>query len=235
MASIGERLSRFKKYLRVMLALAAAQRRADALDYERQRLMVASLFASPVTLILGAIIGALLPYFSWIVSERNEFLILTWISIATLLLRVLTIVRYHLMSKPTDTPKQVLAWDREYFIGATAASTILGLNCYFALTSTHSPALHVISIASTIAFASGFVARNAGRPNFVFMQLFCCCIPSAVGLFKADESHFTAIGYFMILWNTPAMGQIVVGMRSIMGPELWGTSVYGFSQVFHGG
>jgi diguanylate cyclase (GGDEF)-like protein len=199
-ASFGERLSRFRKYLRVVFALAAAQRRADALDHERQRLLVASLFASPVTLVLGAIISTLLPYFSWVVSQRREFLILTGISIVTLALRTLTIVRYHLMSKETDTPDQVRTWDREYFVGATATSTILGLNCFFALTLTHEAALHVISIASAIAFASGFVARNAGRPNFVFVQLLCCCVPSAVGLFTADEAHFTAIGYFMILF-----------------------------------
>jgi Zn-dependent protease len=41
------------------------------------------------------------------------------------------------------------------------------------------------------------------------------------------------IGYFMILWNTPLMSQIVYGMQSIMGRELWAVSVYGFQQVFH--
>jgi diguanylate cyclase (GGDEF)-like protein len=183
-----------------MLARVSAQSRTDKLDHERYRLLVASLFASPVTLVLGAIIGALLPYFSWVVSGRPEFFALTVAAVVTLVARAATIIMYYAGGKGVDTYEHAKRRDREYFIGATAASIILGLNCYFALTLTHATALHVITIASTIAFASGYVARNAGRPSFVFVQLFGSCIPSAIGLFLADEPHFSAIGYFMILF-----------------------------------
>ncbi len=183
-----------------MLACAAAQRKAADLDHERYRLLVASLFGSPATLVLGAIIGALLPYFSWSVSGQRVFVVLTVAALVTLALRVVTIIRFRLGSRSSDQIDQIKRWDREYFVGATAASIILGLNGYFALTHTHATALHVITIASTIAFASGYVARNAGRPNFVFVQLFGSCVPPAVGLFLADEPHFQAIGYFMILF-----------------------------------
>ena len=63
------------------------------------------------------------------------------------------------------------AWDREYFLGATAYSTILGLNCLYALAFTTNEASHIITIVAGIAFSSGYVARNAGRPNFVIVQL----------------------------------------------------------------
>jgi Zn-dependent protease len=43
------------------------------------------------------------------------------------------------------------------------------------------------------------------------------------------------LGYFMVLWNTPAMNQIVIGMRSIMGDRLWLIGLHGFEQVFRSG
>jgi Zn-dependent protease len=41
------------------------------------------------------------------------------------------------------------------------------------------------------------------------------------------------IGYFMLLWNTPIMGQIIMGMRNIMGFELWAVGLRGMTEVFH--
>ena len=40
------------------------------------------------------------------------------------------------------------------------------------------------------------------------------------------------IGYFMVLWSTPVLGQIILGMRSIMGNDLWGIGITGFRLVF---
>ena len=61
-------------------------------------------------------------------------------------------------------------------------SAVLGYSCYVALVQTDDPAAHITSVASTIALASGYVARNAGRPKFVAVQLLTFCIPMAIGL-----------------------------------------------------
>jgi diguanylate cyclase (GGDEF)-like protein len=190
-------VERLRALARAVLRPAGARHEIDADSY---RLLVASLFASPLSLILGGIVGALLPYFSWMVAGQDVFLWLTIAATATLLFRVQTIVRFQRSGHAADALDVTRRWDREFFIGATCSSIILGLNCYSALTLTHSTALHVISIASVIAFASGYVARNAGRPGFVLIQLFCFCVPSAAGLFLADESYFQYIGYFMLLY-----------------------------------
>ena len=41
------------------------------------------------------------------------------------------------------------------------------------------------------------------------------------------------IGYFMILWSTPAMGYIAVKMEAIMGQDLWFVGARGMGEVFH--
>eukprot|EP01035_Chromulina_nebulosa_P035170 gene35170-47254_t len=57
---------------------------------------------------------------------------------------------------------------------------VLGYSCYAALTHTDDPAAHITSVASTIAIASGYVSRNAGRPKFVAVQLLTFCVPGLV-------------------------------------------------------
>ena len=62
------------------------------------------------------------------------------------------------------------------------------------------PAAHITSVASTIAIASGYVSRNAGRPKFVAVQLLTFCVPMAIGLIQAHNVYYHYIGYFAFLY-----------------------------------
>ncbi|MEN5083175.1 EAL domain-containing protein [Bosea sp. TWI1241] len=169
----------------------------DLADY---RLLVASLFSSPGSIIPGGIAGVLTPFLCWLSTGLTIFLTLTLLVAAVVLLRIVTVIRYRRLDHSEDTLAQTRAWDREYFLGATVFSAILGYSCYAALVDTDDAAAHITSVASTIALASGYVSRNAGRPKFVAVQLLTFCIPMALGLTLAHNPYYHYIGYFAFLY-----------------------------------
>jgi diguanylate cyclase (GGDEF)-like protein len=75
---------------------------------------------------------------------------------------------------------------------------------------------HVTAVAVTIAFASGFVARNAGRPGFVMMQLLAASLPLAFGLLNAHDTDYHPIGYFAFLFIATNIGITLSVHRNLM-------------------
>jgi diguanylate cyclase (GGDEF)-like protein len=184
-----------------MRSAKAARRELDAaVDLESYKLLVASLFSSPTSIVVSNIVGAAVPFFCWVATNEWMFLAIGLIACAAIVLRFATVRRYVSMNHVDETLADVKRWDREYFIGATVYSTILGLNCFAALALTQNTAAHMITVVSAIAFSSGYVARNAGRPNFVVIQLMCFCLPMAAGLFVSGQPYFAGIGVFIVLY-----------------------------------
>ncbi len=184
-----------------LAARLRARVRGDATqDFASYQLLVASLFTSPTSIIVSNIVGTLVPYFCWRVTGQPAFLSFTIAAALTIALRFVTVTRYRRADHSADTLADVKRWDREYFVGATLYSTILGINCFTALVFTESVASHLITTVSAIAFSSGYVARNAGRPYFVLLQLICFCLPMAAGLFWSGEPYYPEFGAFILLY-----------------------------------
>lgn len=162
---------------------------AARVDLAGYRLLVSSLFSSPGSIIPGGIAGILTPYLCWLSTGLDVFLWLTLTVTLIVVLRIMTIIRYRRLDHSEDSYEVTQRWDREYFLGATVFSAVLGYSCYTALVHTDDPAAHITSVASTIALASGYVARNAGRPKFVAVQLFTFCVPMAFGLTQAHNVY----------------------------------------------
>jgi len=169
-------------------------------DLPAYRLLVSSLFSSPGSIIPGGIAGVLTPYLCWLSTGMPIFAQLTQVVLAVVVLRLLTVINYRRRDHSADSFVQTRRWDREYFLGATVFSAVLGYSCYIALSITDDPAAHITSVASTIALASGYVSRNAGRPKFVAVQLMTFCIPMALGLIQAHNDYYHYIGYFAFLY-----------------------------------
>ena len=169
-------------------------------DLAAYKLLVGSVFSSPTSIIGSNIVGALVPLFCWHVTADRTFL---YVGIATALAvawRISTVLRFRGGDHANDTLAQTRRWDRNYFAGATLFSALLGLNCYAALTITDSQPAHIVAVVATIAFASGFVARNAGRPGFVIVQLLCLCVPTVFGFGRAEEPYYGLIAAFICLY-----------------------------------
>ncbi|MDP3406945.1 bifunctional diguanylate cyclase/phosphodiesterase [Bosea sp. (in: a-proteobacteria)] len=179
---------------------ARLNRPGEGFDLPGYKLLVNSLFSSPASIIPGGVAGILTPFLCWIATDVAMFLHLTWLVMAIVALRLMTFVSYRRHDHSRDGYEETRRWDRDYFLGATAFSAALGYSCYAALAHTDDPAAHITSVASTIAIASGYVSRNAGRPKFVAVQLLTFCVPMAVGLIQAHNVYYQYIGYFAFLY-----------------------------------
>ena len=166
-------------------------------DPEGYRVLVESLYSSPTSMIMSNCIGTLIPLFCWYASGNDAFLPLFGLAALTLLFRVVVAVRYRASGGQSRTEAAVRFWDRKYLLGATAFSMILGTTSYVALARTDDIPCHIITIVCAIAFSAGYVARNAGRPNFVIIQLLSLCLPMCVGLSEADHALYSVISLFI--------------------------------------
>jgi diguanylate cyclase (GGDEF)-like protein len=179
---------------------ARHRRPGEGFDQPSYALLVSSLFSSPASIIPGGVAGILTPFLCWISTGLPLFETLTIVVALIVLLRLANFVAYRKSDHSRDGYEETRRWDRDYFLGATAFSAVLGYSCYAALTHTDDPAAHITSVASTIAIASGYVSRNAGRPKFVAVQLLTFCVPMAFGLIQAHNPYYQYIGYFAFLY-----------------------------------
>ncbi len=182
------------------LMTAGEREQGETIDLTGYTLLVSSLFSSPASIVPGGIAGILTPFLCWVSTGMDIFMVLTVLVTLIVILRIMTVIAYRRRNHAQDSYVETRRWDRDYFLGATAFSAVLGYSCYVALVQTDDAAAHITSVASTIALASGYVARNAGRPKFVAVQLLTFCIPMAIGLIGAHNPYYRYIGYFAFLY-----------------------------------
>jgi diguanylate cyclase (GGDEF)-like protein len=171
-----------------------------AADLAGYRLLVASLYSSPASVIPGGLVAVLTCILCWRASGLPELLALTLVTAFVAALRAVTIVTYIRRDHTHDTLADLARWDREFMVGATALSLCLGANCFIALTATANASAHLVAVAATVAFSSGYVARNAARPLFVTGQLLLFTVPMTVGLLASQDPYYAAIGYFCFMF-----------------------------------
>ena len=174
-------------------------------DLQSYKLLIDSLYASPGSIIPGGIAAILTCFLCFKAADDSIFAYLTVLTSFIVLLRVVTLLRYRDGSRVSRSIRELKNWGREYLLGATALSATLGFNCFLALTATESDSAHMIGVATTVAFSSGYVARNAGRPGFVVMQLIFFSVPMAAGLLMSPDIFYNAIGYFVFLFVASSM------------------------------
>ena len=172
----------------------------EGADPAAYRLLVASLYSSPASVIPGGLVAVLTCVLCWWASDLSAVLALSVVTGIVACLRLVTVIGYHRHSHEADSPRTMRRWDREFMLGATALSLCLGANCLLVLTATESSAAHLIAVAATVAFSSGYVARNAARPIFVTLQLLLFSVPMACGLLASPSPYYQAIGYFCFMF-----------------------------------
>ena len=173
---------------------------ASAHDPDAYKTLVASLYSSPASLIPGAFACLLTPILCWSATKDDVFLGLTAMIVIAIVLRIATVTHFCIANHENDTRAETRRWARRFILGATSVSTILGANCYYALTHSTCVSAHITAISVNIAFASGFVARNAALPKFVVLQLLVFCLPLATGLISSNDPYYRAIGFFSLFY-----------------------------------
>jgi len=200
-------LSEIREFLARLRQLAGESRarHADSVlvatnDIATYRTLVTFLYASPGSLILGLLSTIAPPALVWLASGDLVFLVIFAFAFVIGALRLCTLIAYLRRDHATDGWAETRRWDREFMLGATILSALIGLNGYLALALASSVAAHLIVIAFNIALASGYVARNAARPNFVMLQLALITFPLAAGLLLAPDVYYRALGGFALLY-----------------------------------
>ncbi|WP_375460193.1 putative bifunctional diguanylate cyclase/phosphodiesterase [uncultured Enterovirga sp.] len=164
------------------------------------RVLIDSLFSSPTTLVIGTIVGTLAPLFCWYASENEMFKWYTLAAAIVAVFRLSTLLRYRMARSGGFSISALWSWDREYFVGATLFSLLIGTVSFAALAFTHNVPSHIMMIGIVISFSSGYVARNAGRPRFVIVQLICFCAPMAAGLLVSSDRFYSVIALYIVLF-----------------------------------
>jgi diguanylate cyclase (GGDEF)-like protein len=178
-------------------SVRSATKTPDPSDYKT---LVDSLFSSAGSIIQGGIAAILTPLMCWYESGHDVLLMLAAVMTLVVGLRLITFFRYRRVSAQSLRYHDLKRWDREFFAGATLQSFLLGLTVFAALMYTTSAAAHITSVGSAIGFASGFVARNSGRPGFVILQLFAITGPMEFALFASGHTAYAAMGGFLLLF-----------------------------------
>ncbi|TDR89096.1 diguanylate cyclase/phosphodiesterase [Enterovirga rhinocerotis] len=167
---------------------------------EEYRVLVHSLFSSPASMVVSNVTGIFVLVYCWVVSGLSVFGWLALIASFVCILRVNTARRYIKRAHLAATVFDIWRWDREFFLGATVFSLTLGTGIFFSFVATTSDACHLITAICGIAFASGYVARNAGRPLFVIVQLLCFTVPMIAGLLVAAEPYYASIAGYIVVY-----------------------------------
>ncbi|NDW06270.1 putative bifunctional diguanylate cyclase/phosphodiesterase [Jiella pacifica] len=166
----------------------------------RESILVASLFSSPASIVLSNAVGILVMLISWQWTGDGTFSALAAIAILVLLGRMATLVRYRLACHEGEGHQALRRWDLEFQIGATLFAVLQGICCFHAIAATTLPAVQILNVIAAVAFASGYVARNAARPKYVIIQVLCLCIPMMVALERSNQPSYRTIAIFIILY-----------------------------------
>ncbi|MDT0575958.1 EAL domain-containing protein [Croceicoccus sp. F390] len=151
--------------------------------------LVASLYASPRTLIIGALTSSTISATVAIVSGE-ALLIVCALAIAIVgVTRIANILRAD--GRPDSLPSPTGQGGRRkelaYSAGAICYSALLGLFGLLALVFTDDALLQLLAVTTVIGYAAGVAARNAGRPLIALSQLCLASLPLVIGLVVAGD------------------------------------------------
>ena len=156
-------------------------RQADDQVSSRVRaVLVESLYASPRSLVIGALTSSAIAAVVAIASGDD------WLMACALGIALVGLVRIvdTLWTRRNATIRQQ---ERGYRLGALSYAALLGLFGLLTLTRTEDGTLHLLSVTTAIGYAAGIAGRNAGRPLIALSQLCCASLPLALGLLMPLE------------------------------------------------
>ncbi|PTQ66167.1 diguanylate cyclase/phosphodiesterase [Sphingomonas sp. PP-CE-3G-477] len=169
--------------------------------------LVESLYASPRSLIIGALTSSAITATVSIVS-RDRAMVICAIAIAIVAcIRIADAVRLELRVPKRATPNKAPGRRREivYRVGALCYSALLGTFGLLTLLNTSDGVLQLLAVTTTIGYAAGIAGRNAGRPWIALVQLCCASLPLAVGLIVSLDVLKIVLAVVIVLFVVAMM------------------------------
>jgi diguanylate cyclase (GGDEF)-like protein len=161
--------------------------------------LVRTLYASPASLIIGALTGSVTGGCIAYMSGSMTLLICSLGIHLVGLLRIAVAVAYIRLEKK-GTRRERMHWERIYEIGAWLYASLLGAMAFLTLTSTSETILLLMTAIMTTGYSAGVAARNAGRPVIAIGQLCLCTVPMSLGLILVGTALSVILAILIIFF-----------------------------------
>lgn len=164
--------------------------------------LVESLYASPQSLVIGALTSTAIAGTVAFVSGSRSMLA------CAIAIAILACIRVADVARPSGHGPTETLYDgangsrREtlYRYGALCYSALLGTFGLLTLVYTNDGVLQLLAVTTAIGYAAGIAGRNAGRPWIALSQLGLASVPLAMGLLASLEPLKMALAVVIILF-----------------------------------
>lgn len=169
--------------------------------------LVESLYASPQSLVIGAITSSVITAIvAW--SSGNGWMIGCAIAIAVVAcIRIVDVLRSRGDGEVAIVPEG--SWTRRqeilYRTGAIGYSALLGAFGFLTLYHTDVGVLQLLAVTTSIGYAAGIAGRNAGRPWIALSQLSFASVPLSAGLILSLQPLKIALAVVILLFVVAMM------------------------------
>lgn len=182
-----------------------------ALSANVRRALVATLYAQPTSLALGAASGvfatAVAAYIANLPILNYGCILLSLIAIAR------TMAAFGLASDQAARSTRQL--EVIYEIGALSYALVMGTIAAITMLYEVHRAVEVLMVSCALGYGIGLCARNAGRPAIALRQLFIVCAPiMAACLIMGSAAYFVLFVNILLLF--PAMTSITINMFTVL-------------------
>lgn len=170
---------------------------------EVRKALVATLFASPFSLLIGAIVGSLA---ALVAARATGDAGIQVVACAIPAIGTARLVHCY-RAKDLRTGSASRSTELLYEVGAWAYAGAIGALAFLALLRTTDAQVHVLTSVVAIGYAAGICARNAARPLIAIGQLALSSLPVTVALFIVGGTPYLTLGFISLLF--------IAGMVSI--------------------
>ena len=169
--------------------------------------LLESLYASPQSLIIGAITSSGITGIVAYVSG-NHWLVVCALAIALVAgIRMIDALKRPGRAARTRSSKNGWAARQEFIYrsGALGYSALLGTFGLLTLVHSNDGVLQLLAVTTTIGYAAGIAGRNAGRPWIALSQLCFASLPLTVGLVVSMQPLKMALAAVIVLFVVAMM------------------------------
>ena len=182
--------------MRILERLGQAIEADRSQSPEVRKALVAALFASPLSLFIGAIVGSLTAIVSAMVTGD------AWIDGFAFAIPAIGMARvlHCTHEKGLRTGAASSRGELLYELGAWSYSGAIGALAFVALLRTADPGVHLLTSCVAIGYAAGICARNAARPLIAIGQLTLASLPVTIALFVLGGTTQWTLGFISLLF-----------------------------------
>ena len=166
--------------------------------------LVASLYASPQSLIIGALTSSAITVIVALVSSDVAMTECAAAIAIVAAMRIVDALGLQWRGPAMEPSSRGATWARRHEIlyrsGALGYSALLGTFGLLTLLHTDDGVLQLLAVTTTIGYAAGIAGRNAGRPWIALSQLCLASLPLSVGLVASAEPLKVMLAAVIVLF-----------------------------------